>query len=145
MNIGCCNNFILSTDAGMLLIQLRSGCQWRLTASGCSKLIPAEMNFICFSNSGKKYWWEEPELYEWQKMAGDLTNSFQHVQVGGKDPCSLSHPMAFTSQIPLFPTQFFVHLYLWWKALVLCMEVFISGTKNFEGNNKNATKNCKQQ
>lgn len=62
MNIGCCNNFILSTDAGMLLIQLRSGCQWRLFASGCSKLIPAEMSFICFSNSGEKYWWEDSEL-----------------------------------------------------------------------------------
>ena len=63
MNIGCWNNFILSTDAVMLLIQLRSGCQWRLIASGWSKLIPAEMSFICFSNSGKKYWWQHSELY----------------------------------------------------------------------------------
>lgn len=53
MNIGGCNNFILSTDAERLLIQLSSGCQWRLIASGCGKLIPEEMSFICFSNSGK--------------------------------------------------------------------------------------------
>lgn len=54
-NIGGCNNFILSTDAERLLARLRSGCQWRLIASGCGKLIPEETSFICFSNSGKKY------------------------------------------------------------------------------------------
>lgn len=46
MNIGGCKDFILSTDAGRLLIQLRSGCQLRLMASGWGKLIPAERSLF---------------------------------------------------------------------------------------------------
>lgn len=90
MNIGGCNNFILSTDAERLLIQLSSGCQWRLIASGCGKLIPEEMCFICFSNSGKilmrRFW----AMYEGQKMAGTFAGSVAHPQVGGSG--CMEHP-----------------------------------------------------
>jgi hypothetical protein len=53
MNIGGCEDFILSTDAGRLLIQLGSGCQWRLIASGWGKLIPAEMSLFVSLIMGK--------------------------------------------------------------------------------------------
>lgn len=100
MNIGGCNNFILSTDAARLLIQLRSGCQWRLIASGCGKLIPEEMSSICFSNSGRKYWREDSEPCMKDKSPGTFTGSVQPPQVGAQSILF----SGLTSQTPLSPS-----------------------------------------
>lgn len=141
MNIGGCNNFILSTDAERLLIQLSSGCQWRLIASGCGKLIPEEMSFICFSNSGKNI--DERILSDgWRTKDGWNICWLSCTSSGGWERMHGASRSERSAQDPPFSMQSSPANS--WVRSSLVDRSSISSTKTFEGNNKKATKVTKE-